>query len=83
MNEIEKIDKVAFDLNLLCCAWQNNHITYEDCRKAQQKIILQFAKEVAEAQKSACVQHYYDSDNKLGTLATIALTRLVTEQKEE
>lgn len=53
MNEIEKkADKLLFDLNMLCCKWQNNKITYEDCRKAQQKSILQFAREVAQKQRN-------------------------------
>jgi len=46
-------------------------------------LILQFATEVAEMQRSACVQQYYDSDNKHGTLATIADTPLVTETNTE
>jgi DNA-directed RNA polymerase sigma subunit (sigma70/sigma32) len=37
----------------------------------------------AQQQRAACVRHYYDSDNKHGTLATIAETPLITDSNHQ
>ena len=59
-------------------------IIMSGCYKDEIKqYIDEISQDVAEKQRSACVRHYYDSDNKHGTLATIAETPLVTESKQE
>ena len=86
MNEIEKkAKKLALKLDEIW-ARQMDTVNREDSDNYDKQVreaILQFATEVAEMQRSACVQQYYDSDNKHGTLATIADTPLVTETNTE
>lgn len=47
------------------------------------ELMSAYAREVAEKQRGACVEHYYNSDNKHGTLATIAETPLVTDNQQK
>ena len=89
MNELEKKAEQLFDdIRMLRGHYDWRLAKGENKRAFNMKklatdLILQFATEVAEMQRSACVQQYYDSDNKHGTLATIADTPLVTETNTE